>query len=111
LLILSTFVKDPVWAMIAMGMASFSNDLVMPGSWGACMDIGGKYAGTLSGAMNMMGNFAGGMSPVVIGYVLQQTDNNWDITFYVSAALYFAGSFFWLVLDPVTPFDESAKAH
>jgi len=111
LLILSTFVKDPVWAMIAMGMASFSNDLVMPGSWAACMDVGGKYAGTLSGAMNMMGNFAGGMSPVVIGYVLQQTDNNWDITFYVSAALYFAGSFFWLVLDPVTPFDESAKAH
>jgi MFS transporter, ACS family, glucarate transporter len=111
LLILSTFVKDPVWAMIAMGMASFSNDLVMPGSWAACMDVGGKYAGTLSGAMNMMGNFAGGMSPVVIGYVLQQTDNNWDITFYVSAALYFAGSFFWLILDPVTPFDESAKAH
>ena len=111
LLILSTFVKDPVWAMIAMGMASFSNDLVMPGSWAACMDVGGKYAGTLSGAMNMMGNFAGGMSPVVIGYVLQQTDNNWDITFYVSAALYFAGSFFWLILDPVTPFDESAKVH
>jgi sugar phosphate permease len=111
LLILSTFVKDPVWAMIAMGMASFSNDLVMPGSWAACMDVGGKYAGTLSGAMNMMGNFAGGMSPVVIGYVLQQTDNNWDSTFYVSAALYFAGSFFWLILDPVTPFDESAKAH
>jgi MFS transporter, ACS family, glucarate transporter len=111
LLILSTFLKDPVWAMIAMGMASFSNDLVMPGSWAACMDVGGKYAGTLSGAMNMMGNFAGGMSPVVIGYILQQTDNNWDVTFYVSAALYFAGSFFWLGLDPVTPFDESAKAH
>jgi MFS transporter, ACS family, glucarate transporter len=111
LLILSTFLKDPLWAMIAMGMASFSNDLVMPGSWGACMDVGGKYAGTLAGAMNMMGNFAGGMSPVVIGYILQQTDNNWDITFYVSAALYFAGSFFWLALDPVTPFDESAKAH
>ena len=33
----------PVFAMISMGMASFSNDLVMPGSWGACMDVGGKY--------------------------------------------------------------------
>jgi MFS family permease len=111
LLILSTFLKDPVWAMIAIGMASFSNDLAMPGSWGACMDVGGKYAGTLSGAMNMMGNFAGGMSPVVIGYTLQQTNNNWDITFYVSAAFYFAGSFFWLALDPVTPFDQAVKAH
>jgi ACS family glucarate transporter-like MFS transporter len=111
LLVFSTFLKDPLWAMVAMGLASFANDLVMPGSWAACMDVGGKYAGTLSGAMNMMGNFAGGMSPVVIGYILQQTDNNWDITFYVSAAFYFAGSFVWLALDPVTPFDESARAH
>ena len=57
--------------MIAMGFASFSNDLAMPGAWGACMDVGGKYAGTLSGTMNMMGNFGGALSPVVIGYVLQ----------------------------------------
>ena len=61
LLILSTNLQNPVWAMLAMGMASFSNDLVMPGSWGACMDVGGKYAGTVSGAMNMMGNLGGGV--------------------------------------------------
>ena len=30
---------------------------------GACMDIGGKYAGTVSGAMNMMGNVGGAISP------------------------------------------------
>ncbi len=35
---------DPRWAMLSMGMASFCNDLAMPPSWAACMDIGGKYA-------------------------------------------------------------------
>jgi nitrate/nitrite transporter NarK len=88
-----------------MGLASFSNDLVMPGSWGACMDVGGKYAGTLSGAMNMMGNLGGAASPIIIGYMLRATDNNWDMTFYVSAAIYAAAVLLWRFLDPVTPLE------
>jgi MFS transporter, ACS family, glucarate transporter len=50
--------------------ASFCNDLVMPGAWGTAMDVGGVYCGTLSGAMNMWGNFAGFLAPVVTGYIL-----------------------------------------
>jgi len=92
-----------------MGFASFCNDLVMPGSWGACMDVGGKYAGTLSGTMNMLGNFGGACLPTVVGLILQWTHNNWSVAFYVSAAVYFCGSFFWLVMDPVTPIE--AEGH
>jgi sugar phosphate permease len=106
LLIVSANLRDPVLAMIAMGFASFSNDLVMPGSWGACMDVGGKYAGTLSGAMNMMGNFGGALCPIAVGYILAATNNNWTATFYVAAAAYFAGAFLWVFLDPVTPLDQ-----
>lgn len=105
LLVLSTFVRDPFLAMLAMGFASFSNDLVMPGSWGACMDVGGKYAGTLSGAMNMAGNFGGALSPMAIGHMLKWTNNNWDVTFYVSALVYSLGIICWLFLDPVTPIE------
>jgi MFS family permease len=105
LLIVSTRMHNPVPAMIAMGLASFSNDLVMPGSWGACMDVGGKYAGTLSGAMNMMGNIGGAVSPTVIGYMLRWTHNNWDLTFYVSAAVYGMAALLWRFLDPVTPLE------
>jgi nitrate/nitrite transporter NarK len=106
LLVLSVHLSNPVAAMLAMGMASFCNDLVMPGSWGACMDVGGKYAGTLSGTMNMMGNVGGAFSPMAIGYMLRWTHHNWDVTFYVSAAVYFCGSIFWLLMDPVTPIES-----
>jgi len=106
LLIASVHIKEPTLAMLAMGMASFSNDLVMPGSWGACMDVGGRYTGTLSGSMNMMGNFAGGLSPMITGYILELTSRNWSITFYISAAIYFMGTFCWMLLDPVTRLDE-----
>jgi len=105
-LLLSSMLQDATWAMVAMGLASFSNDLVMPGSWAACMDVGGKYAGTLSGTMNMAGNLGGVLSPIVIAYILSQSNNNWSLTFYVSAAVYFAGIFFWLALDPVTMMEQ-----
>ena len=52
------------------GMAGFFNDFVMPAAWAGCMDIGGRYAGTVSGAMNMMGSIAGALSVLVVGYLL-----------------------------------------
>ena len=58
--------------MLALGFASFCNDLVTPTSWGTCMDVGGKLAGTLSGTMNMMGNFGGALYPVATGYILRE---------------------------------------
>ena len=90
----------------AIALASFCNDLVMPHAWASAMDIGGKYAGTLSGAMNFWGNVGGGLGPLGIGYILSWTNNNWNLTFYVSAAIYAAGTIFWLLLDPTTPLDE-----
>ena len=109
LLIVSVHISQPVLAMIAMGLASFSNDLAMPPAWGACMDVGGKYAGTLSGSMNMMGNFAGGLAPIMVGYILRWTHQNWAITFYVSAVIYFLGMFCWMFIDPVTPLDQDER--
>jgi ACS family glucarate transporter-like MFS transporter len=106
LLVLSILMHNPVLAMITMGLASFCNDLVMPGAWGACMDVGGRYAGTLSGTMNMMGNLGGAVSPTLIGYILRWTHDNWNITFYVSAAVYVMGVLFWRFLDPVTPLED-----
>jgi ACS family glucarate transporter-like MFS transporter len=109
-LVLSVNIEDPLLAMIAMGLASFANDLVMPPAWGACMDVGGKYVGTLSGSMNMMGNLAGGLGPLAVGYILKATGQNWAVTFYVSAAVYFLGIFCWMFLDPVTSLDDDPKS-
>jgi MFS family permease len=106
MLLLSVRIGDPVWAMVAMGMASFCNDLAMPSAWGACMDVGGRFAGTYSGSMNMMGNFGGVAGPIVVGYILQATAHNWNLTFYVSAAIYMVGAFLWLFIDPVTSLDH-----
>ncbi len=105
-LVYSTRVSNPLYAMLAIGLASFCNDLVMPPAWAAAMDIGAKHAGTLSGAMNMWGNVGGFMGPLVIGYVLKWTQNDWNLTFYLSAAVYALGIVCWAFLDPVTPLER-----
>jgi ACS family glucarate transporter-like MFS transporter len=103
-----TRIADPTRAMLALGMAGFFNDFVMPVAWAACMDLGGRRSGTLSGAMNMFGNIAGGFSPLVVGYLLAWTSQNWTLTFYVSAAIYSLGAVCWLFLDSHTPLEAAA---
>ena len=109
LLMISFYVRDPLLAMLSMGMASFFNDTTMPGSWAACMDVGGKYCGTVSGSMNMLGNFGGMAGPVVVGYVLGWTHRDWHLVFAISSIIYFLGAICWLFIDPVTPMEKEEK--
>ena len=109
LLMASFYIKDPLLAMLSMGLASFCNDLTMPGSWSTCMDVGGRFAGTMSGSMNMMGNFGGMAGPLVVGVVLQHTQRNWQLVFLISSVIYFLGAVCWIGIDPVTPLEKDAK--
>lgn len=101
-----TLTGSALTAMLAMGMASFCNDLVMPNAWGACMDVGGKYAGTLSGSMNMMGNMAGMVAPVIAPIILTYTNSDWNQVLTVMACVYFCGALVWPLIDPVTPLKQ-----
>jgi len=104
LLVASVYIKDPLLAMLAMGLASFCNDLTMPGSWSACMDVGAQYAGTLSGSMNMMGSIGAAVAPLVI-VSSSITARELELTFWISGVVYFLGGLCWLWLDPVTPIE------
>jgi MFS family permease len=97
---LSVRIEHALLAMVVLGLASFANDLAMPTSWATCMDVGGRFAGTLSGSMNMMGALTAGVAPIVVGYLLAWTGRNWSVTFYLSAAVYALGALCWLFIDP-----------
>ena len=105
---LFTGVEDPTRAMIVLGFAGFFNDFVMPAAWAGTMDVGGRYSGTVSGAMNTLGSVAGASSVLVVGYLLAWTSNNWTLTFYISAGIYLIGAVCWLFLDSHTPLEKQA---
>jgi MFS transporter, ACS family, glucarate transporter len=100
MLIVSVQLSDPLWAMVAMGLASFANDLAMPPSWGTCMDVGGAHAASLSACMNMAGNLGAVAAPLVVAYILAWTDKNWALTFYVFAGSYFVAAVSWMFINP-----------
>jgi MFS family permease len=97
---LFTTVDDPVKAMFVLGFAGFFNDFVMPAAWASTMDVGGRFAGTVSGAMNMVGGIAGALSSVFVGYLVTWTSGNWTLALYISATIYLCGAICWFFLQP-----------
>ena len=107
-MMMATRLHEPILAVVAIASASFFNDITMPASWTTCMDVGDKYVGTVAGTMNMMGNFGGFVSPIVLGYIVGRT-GDWNLTFYVTAVLYLFGAICWWFLDPTTPLEKQVK--
>jgi MFS family permease len=106
-LVLTTRMESAPMAVACIALASFCNDFAMPPAWAAAMDMGGKYAGTLSGAMNTWGNLGGALAPAAIGYMLDASGFNWNLTFYVSAVVYALAIPCWLALNSVKPLEET----
>ena len=99
MLLLSIAIHAPVLSVLAIGMASLCSDLSLPGSWGVCMDVGGRHTGVLSGSMNMMGNAGGAVAPMVVPLVLRATGDNWNVNIAIFAAAYFLGAICWAFID------------
>jgi ACS family glucarate transporter-like MFS transporter len=99
MIILATTLNNPTYAMLALGFSGFFNDLSMPGAWGACMEVGGKLAGSVSGSMNMIGNLGGALGGVAVPWLMNLTNQSWDKVMYVAAATYLLAALCWMFID------------
>jgi ACS family glucarate transporter-like MFS transporter len=57
-------------AIIFLSLGYFSMDCMLPVSWAVCLDVGRKYAGAVSGSMNMAGQIGSFLSSVAFGYLV-----------------------------------------
>ncbi len=86
-------------AVYGLTASMFFLEFTIGPSWAVPMDTGGKYSGTVSGMMNMAGNFGGAISPIVFGFLAEA--GNWQAPFIVAAALLVIGAAVWAFwLDP-----------
>jgi MFS family permease len=99
MLLVSMQLQTPVASVLAIGLAALFSDLAMPGAWGACMDVGGRHTGALSGSMNMMGQVGGAIAPMAVPLVLAATNNNWTINMGLFALSYFLGAICWAFIN------------
>jgi sugar phosphate permease len=91
--------EDAYVAVYCLTASLFFLEFTIGPSWAVPMDTGGKYSGTVSGMMNMAGNFGGAISPIVFGALVQV--GSWQAPFIVAACLLVAGAAVWAFwLDP-----------
>ena len=100
---------DAYIAIYCLTASMFFLECTIGPSWAVPMDAGGKYSGTVSGMMNMAGNFGGALSPLVFGFLVQY--GNWQAPFIVAAVLLVIGAAIWAFwLDPERSVLEAADA-
>jgi MFS family permease len=104
------FAAEAWQAVTLLSLAFMINDLAIPVLWAAAAEVGGRYAGTVSGVMNMAGGVGAIVSPILIPYVrgrlLQQEFSPadvWRVIFLGLAGAWFLGAVAWLFIDASKP--------
>jgi MFS transporter, ACS family, glucarate transporter len=69
LLWLGSRAPDTITAIVLLAGASGSNMFAAPTFWATSIDLTPRFAGSLSGLMNMFGNLGGWLSPIVTAYI------------------------------------------
>jgi MFS family permease len=100
LLLIIPHVRSVYLVMALMAAASFFSDLTMPISWNTCVEIGRGYTATVAAALNMFGNLAGFVAPVVGGLVLQHSKGDWNLLIYMMAASASVSAACWIFIKP-----------
>jgi sugar phosphate permease len=94
----STLWVHEVWLLGLLLTATFaSSDLSMGPAWASCADIGERYAGTLSGAMNMVGALAGAGGTAMAGFLFRR--GRPDLVFLIFSGIYLLAALCWLKVD------------
>jgi MFS transporter, ACS family, glucarate transporter len=95
----AALIPHPVGAAALLGVAFFCADLSMSPAWAMCHDVGGEAAGTITGAMNTLGNLGGAISPLVVGYSVQFW-GSWSTPLVITAGIYVLGGVLTLLANP-----------
>jgi ACS family glucarate transporter-like MFS transporter len=103
--IAATFVESPIAGAVLIALGGASSNFLLGSAWGTCIDIGGRRAGALSGAMNTSGQVGAIFSPILIAFVAQRFVNP-NASLYLTGILFLFGAVCWLWVDPTKPVSD-----
>jgi MFS family permease len=98
-------VHDLNVSVISLSLAFFFAELIVAPIWAVPMDIAPRHAGSASGMMNFGSAFAGIISPLVFGYLIDLT-GTWTVPFLAVIVLLLLGAVPAFYLRPDRPFAE-----
>ena len=94
---------DKVSVVLLLSLSFGVMDLMLPSAWAVCLDVGHKYAGAISGAMNTAGNLGGFLCTVLFGYIVKMSNNNYNVPLFVIATMLMISSLLFSRIDSSHP--------
>lgn len=98
-LLVSLEMNSALPAVLFLTIAVFGADMTLPPSWSACVDVGGRTAGAVSGTMNMAGNIGSFVTSLAFPYLLVWTGSSTPF-FFVAAGLNAVAVAVWFFIKP-----------
>lgn len=83
--------------LLALGYGAM--DCMLPVSWAVCLDVGKKYAGAVSGSMNMAGQIGSFLSSLVFGYLVEYT-GSYDLPLQIFSVFLIVSAYLFTRIDP-----------
>ncbi|MBL8237188.1 MAG: MFS transporter [Bryobacterales bacterium] len=104
-------VESKELAVVFLALGYGCMDCMLPVSWAVCMDVGKKYAGAVSGSMNMAGQVGSFLSTVLFGYMVTWFGGSYNKPLIPLALCLLVSAFLFTLIDPTKQLvDEKADA-
>jgi ACS family glucarate transporter-like MFS transporter len=100
------FMHSAGWFIVCFALATFGLDLTVSSSWTVCCDVGGKYSGTLSAAMNTAGALGSLASSLLFPLFAGQVQYI-KVYFYIAALLNVIALIGWKLIEPKSLIEEA----
>ena len=103
--IAAAFTDSPIAGAVLIALGGASSNFLLGSAWGTCLDIGGRRAGAVSGAMNTSGQVGAILSPILISLVAQRSGIP-TAPLFLTGMLFLLGAVAWLWVDPTKPVSD-----
>jgi len=102
IILLAPYMHSVGWFIACFALATFGLDLTISPSWTVCCDVGGRYSGTLSAAMNTSGALGSLVSSFLFPLFMKWTGSI-AIYFCAAACLNLIAVVSWIYIEPSHP--------
>jgi len=93
------FTQDKVASLVLLAFGYAGSDFMLPVAWAVCLDVGRKYAGAVTGAMNTAGQIGSFLTSVAFGYIVTGF-GSYNAPLVPMAVMTAISALLWLKIDP-----------
>jgi MFS family permease len=105
--VLTILTEHQYLALLFLGLSYAGSDFMLPTAWAVCLDVGKKYAGAVTGAMNTAGQIGSTISSVLFGYFVGmagawgfQAREQYNFPLIPMTVMLTISALLWLKIDP-----------